>query len=192
MMEIENQLELRDQTELLDWLSNHHETENVAWIVSSVKPEADKIQYLDLVEAALCYGWIDSTKKKLPDGRTVQRISPRSKKSNWTELNKERVRRLEKLGLMTPAGRAVLPDMSKDSFQIQPNVWQAISGSKNALKHYEQLPELYTRIRIDTIQSVAKEPETFQKRLDKFIAALEEGKMIGQWNDSGRLGNDVK
>lgn len=52
-----------------------------------------------------------ASKKKLPDNRLIQRISPRSKRSNWTELNKARVRRLEALGLMTTAGRAVLPEM---------------------------------------------------------------------------------
>ena len=51
--------------------------------------------------------WIDSTIKKLPDGRLVQRLSPRRKRRHWTELNKERCINLEDrgLGLMTDAGR---------------------------------------------------------------------------------------
>lgn len=54
---------------------------------------------------ALCFGWIDSTLKKLPDRRLAQRLSPRRKNSHWTKLNMDRCIDLEDRGLMTPAGR---------------------------------------------------------------------------------------
>ena len=60
------------------------------------------------VEEALCFGWIDSTLKRLPDGRLAQRLSPRRPRSHWTELNMERCRSLEERGLMTEAGRRAL------------------------------------------------------------------------------------
>ncbi len=63
------------------------------------------IPYLDAVEGALCFGWIDSTRKKTASGFLAQRLTPRSRKSKWSELNKERVRRLTRLGLMTPLWR---------------------------------------------------------------------------------------
>ena len=66
------------------------------------------LPYIDIVEEALCFGWIDSTLKKLPDGRLAQRLSPRRKGSHWTELNKERCRDLESRGLMTDSGRMAL------------------------------------------------------------------------------------
>lgn len=53
----------------------------------------------------MCFGWIDSTVKKLDTGITIQRLSPRKKGSIWSELNKERCRRMEKLGKMTQAGK---------------------------------------------------------------------------------------
>ena len=61
-----------------------------------------------MVEEALCFGWIDSTLKRLPDGRLAQRLSPRRKHSHWTELNKQRCADLEARGLMTEAGRQAL------------------------------------------------------------------------------------
>jgi uncharacterized protein YdeI (YjbR/CyaY-like superfamily) len=70
------------------------------------------LPYLEIVEEALCFGWIDSTLKKLPDGRLVQRLSPRRKGSHWTELNKERCRELESRGLMTDAGRKALKEIA--------------------------------------------------------------------------------
>lgn len=186
-MEIENLLTVKNQSELLAWLADHAESETVCWVTVSIKPETGKLQYLDAVEAALCYGWVDSTKKKLSDTQTVQRLSPRSKRSNWTELNKERVRRLEKLGLMTEAGRNVLPEMDVQAFHINDDIWTAITADDEVYQNYTALPELYTRIRIDTIQSVSDTPEVYTKRLEKFISALRENKMIGQWHDNGRL-----
>ena len=72
------------------------------------KPEGVCLPYLDVVEEALCFGWIDSTLKRLPDGRLAQRLSPRQKKSHWTELNKQRCADLEARGLMTDLGRTAL------------------------------------------------------------------------------------
>ena len=57
------------------------------------------------MEEALCFGWIDSTLKRLPDGRLVQCLSPRRPKSHWTPLNMDRCMVLEDRGLMTEAGR---------------------------------------------------------------------------------------
>ena len=76
-------------------------------------PPAGILPYLDVVEEALCFGWIDSTLKKLPDGRLAQRLSPRRKNSHWTELNKERCKRLAEQGLMTDAGLKALNDAAQ-------------------------------------------------------------------------------
>ena len=85
--------------------------------------------YLDAVEEALCFGWIDSTNKVI-DGVRMQRFTPRKKNSLWTELNKERVRRLEQLGMMTDAGRAVLPPMGVRSFRIDPDVETSLKQAR--------------------------------------------------------------
>lgn len=74
----------------------------------SKHPVEGVIPYLEVVEEALCFGWIDSTMKRLSDGRLVQRLSPRRRGSHWTELNKQRCADLERRGLMTEAGRSEL------------------------------------------------------------------------------------
>ena len=61
-----------------------------------------------MVEEALCFGWIDSTLKRMEDGRLIQRLSPRRPKSHWTQLNIDRCKSLEERGLMTDAGRKAL------------------------------------------------------------------------------------
>lgn len=138
----------------------------------------------------MCFGWIDGVKKKIAETGLAQRLSPRSKKSSWTELNKERVRRLEKLGLMTDEGRKVLPDMDVDSFRIHPVIEQRLKEEKHVYENFKAFPDLYKRVRIDTIQSIKNQPELFESRLDKFITNTRENKMYGQWNDNGRLLDD--
>ena len=105
-MEITNLLQFSQRSELRRWLEDNHDKEKCCWVVMyrSKKPEWPAIAYIDVVEESLCFGWIDSTLKRLPDGRLVQRLSPRRAKSHWTELNKQRCRDLISRNLMTEAG----------------------------------------------------------------------------------------
>lgn len=187
-MEIENVIQVKTRQELRDWLETHAASEKCCWIIVSRSNSADALPYLDAVEEALCFGWIDGIVKKLPNtGETAQRLSPRRKKSNWTELNKERVRRLDKLGLMKEEGRRVLPDMKPESFTIDEEIESRLKEETQVYQNFLHFPELYRRIRIDTIQSYKNDPELFYKRLDKFVENTRENKMYGQWNDNGRL-----
>lgn len=105
-MEITLLLEFTQRRQLRQWLMENHSSAKECWVVlsRSKNPPSGVIPYLDVVEEALCFGWIDSTLKKLPDGRLAQRLSPRRKNSHWTELNKHRCEALISNGLMTDAG----------------------------------------------------------------------------------------
>lgn len=81
-MQIDNLLPITTRQELRDWLKMNSTTEKYCWIIVSVKPEPNKIQYLDAVEEALCFGWIDGIKKKVSETQTAQRLSPRAKKAS--------------------------------------------------------------------------------------------------------------
>ncbi len=74
-------------------------------------------------------------KRKIQTIKVTQRFSRRAKKSSWTELNKESVRHLEKLGLMTDEGRKVLPDMCSNAFIIDEFI-------EKRLKEDEQFHEI--------------------------------------------------
>ncbi|MGG4046172.1 YdeI/OmpD-associated family protein [Paenibacillus favisporus] len=187
LREIDRFIPVISREALRVWLQENSKTEKSCWVLVRMSPQSDKLLYLDAVEEALCFGWIDGVKKKISETELAQRLSPRSKKSSWTELNKERVRRLEKLGLMTDEGRKVLPDMNYDSFRIDPVIEQRLQEEKQVYENFMAFPDLYTRVRIDTIQSYKNQPELFQSRLDKFITHTRENKMYGQWNDNGRL-----
>jgi len=72
------------------------------------KKAGNKLPYIDAVNAALCFGWIDSTLRNI-DGVLVQRFSPRSKSSHWTELNITRCKELNQKGLMSEQGKKACP-----------------------------------------------------------------------------------
>lgn len=109
-MEIINLLRFTHRDELRQWLELNHNVEKVCWVVTSrsKQPQEGVIPYVEVVEEALCFGWIDSTVKRLPDGLLAQRLSPRRRGSHWTELNIMRCADLERRGLMTDAGRREL------------------------------------------------------------------------------------
>lgn len=186
-MEIENLITVKSREDLRAWLQENGKTEKSCWVVVSMTPSPDTLLYLDAVEESLCFGWIDGVKKKIAEAGLAQRLSPRSKGSSWTELNKERVRRLEKLGLMSDEGRKVLPDMDRDSFKIDSVIEQRLKEERQVYENFWAFPALYKRVRIDTIQSNKNQPELFKSRLDKFITNTKENKMYGQWHDNGRL-----
>lgn len=106
-MEVINLLHLSSRSELRHWLEESHNEEKCCWVVTyrGKRLEWPAIPYIEVVEEALCFGWIDSTLKRLPDGRLAQRLSPRRPKSHWTQLNMDRCIDLENRGLMTEAGR---------------------------------------------------------------------------------------
>ncbi|MCZ1267616.1 YdeI/OmpD-associated family protein [Paenibacillus tundrae] len=182
-------LPAKSKSELRFWFQENCLTENSCWVVVSMKSTPGTLLYLDAVEEALCFGWIDGQKKKISETQLAQRLSPRSKKSSWTELNKERARRLESLGLMTDEGRKALPDLSYESFKIDPIIEQRLKEDTVVYQNFAAFPDLYKRIRIDTIQSYKTQPELFNKRLDKFITNTKQNKMYGNWNDNERLYN---
>lgn len=106
-MVVVNLLHLSSRSELRQWLEENHNEEKCCWVITyrGRCPEWPAIPCIEVVEEALCFGWIDNTLKRLPDGRLAQRLSPRRPKSHWAQLNMDRCMDLENRGLMTEAGR---------------------------------------------------------------------------------------
>ena len=77
-MEIHNLLDAKSRAELREWLMQNHKKETECWVVvKRGRPvDDDTFWYIDAVEEALCFGWIDSTTKKMADGVTVPKTLP--------------------------------------------------------------------------------------------------------------------
>lgn len=63
-MEVKNLIRAKTRQELRDWLEANSNTERFCWVIVSMSEQSGVIQYLDAVEEALCFGWIDGIKKK--------------------------------------------------------------------------------------------------------------------------------
>ena len=183
-----NILIIHKRSDFRQWLLNNHSSESECWVkIKRGKPSDDEhLWYIDAVEEALCFGWIDSTMQTI-DGHLLQRFSPRRKNSHWTELNKERCRRLEQLGLMTDAGRASLPKMHSRSFKFDTDFVNALKQARVWSK-FKQFPLLYQRIRANNLSfTKVKNPQNYSKALTRLIEETKKGRTYGEWNDYGRL-----
>ena len=103
--------EFKSFDEMYSWLLNNFKDKKELFVrISKQKPEncGEILSYYDAVNAALCFGWIDSTLRNI-EGILVQRFSPRKKNSHWTETNIKRCILLDKKGLMRQEGKMVCP-----------------------------------------------------------------------------------
>ena len=179
-MEITETLYVTHRDEWREWLSENHAIKKEIWLISySQKSDKPSIPYLHAVEEALCFGWIDGIAKKIDSERSAQRFTPRRPKSNWTELNKERAKRLIQSGKMSEAGLKVLPDLSPNAFQIPKDILEALQADVQIWNNFQRFPDVYKRIRIGYIEEVRKQSSEFEKRLNNFLKKTGEGKMFG-------------
>ena len=169
------------------WLAKHHKSESEIWLVYYKKSSGkDRIAYNDAVEEALCYGWIDSTVKKIDTERFAQRFTPRRPKSALSELNKERVKKLIPKKKMTKAGLTAIahvfnPETYRtDDFTIAPDILKFIKKDKQAWANFQKFPESYKRIRIGYLESRRRHgDEALQKSLRYFVKMTAQNKRIG-------------
>lgn len=174
-----------DRNAWRNWLEQHHATEREIWIQTYRKATGKpSISYDDLVEECLCFGWIDGVVKKYDEESTIQRITPRRKKTYLSELNRQRIWKLQRLGLMTPAG--IVPVAHQigtpaDPFDIPAWILETLQSDADLWKNFQSFPPLYQRLRISWIAEVKgerRQPEA-QKRLNYFVKMTRLGKQYG-------------
>src|SRR5689334_4331332 len=109
-MEIGETIYVTTREEFRAWLEENHRLKKEIWLIQYKKvTRKPSIPYVEAVEEAICYGWIDGFEKGMDAERYATRFSPRRPKSNWTETNRERARKMIAEGKMTVAGLAALP-----------------------------------------------------------------------------------
>ncbi len=87
------------------WLGKHHDKQNELWIrIHKVDSGLKSITPKEAIDVVLCWGWIDGLRKGFDDRSYLQRYTPRSKKSIWSQINVDNVARLIEEGRMTAHG----------------------------------------------------------------------------------------
>ena len=109
-MEIGETIYVTTREEFREWLEKNHKLRKEIWLIQYKKfTQKPSIPYADAMEEAICFGWIDGLEKGIDDQSFAKRFMRRIPKSNWTEANMERARKMIVEGKMTESGRAVLP-----------------------------------------------------------------------------------
>jgi uncharacterized protein YdeI (YjbR/CyaY-like superfamily) len=161
---------------LRQWLAANHASHGPIWLVYDKKAAAGPraLTYDDIVEEALCFGWIDSVAGSVSATRSKLYFSPRKPRSVWSALNKRRVAKLEADGLMTPAGRVKIDAAKADgswsaldaaeSLTVPPDLAKAFRAHRGSKKHFDAFPP-GVRKQILTWVYGAKRPETRAARV---------------------------
>jgi uncharacterized protein YdeI (YjbR/CyaY-like superfamily) len=171
---------VKNRNEWRNWLSKNHHTEKEIWLVHYRKTSGKwTISYDEALDEALCFGWIDSTVKKIDDEARAQRYTPRRNNSPISEMNKERVRRLIKLEKMTDFGLAKVEKYMDKKFVFPPDIIKTLKKDKQTWENFSNFPEYYKIIRVAFIEDARKLPEMFKRRLNYFLKMTAQNKKFG-------------
>lgn len=175
----------QNRAEWRAWLETYHRTKPEVWLQTYRKATGKpSVSYDDVVEECLCFGWIDGISKKYDEESAVQRITPRRKKTFLSELNRQRIWKLQKLGLMTDAGIEPIRDQIgnfNDPWFIPEWVEAQLKADHQVWEIFQEFPHHYKRLKIGWITEIRGDSrrEEAQKRLDYLIKMSKQGKMYG-------------
>lgn len=179
-MEITETLYVPSREEWRNWLEENYQTKPEIWLISYRKHTGRiSIPYNAAVEEALCFGWIDSIRKRIDGESNAQRYSPRKPGSTYSQTNKERLARLISAGKVIPTVVKVLSDVRPEDYEIPEDILMALQANEKAWTFFLSTAPSYQRIRTAYVDVARKRPEDFKKRLNNLINKSAKGKQFG-------------
>lgn len=174
----------QSRTDWRQWLKKNHQSKQSVWLVYySKKSNHPSISWSEAVDEALCFGWIDSTKKTIDDSSFMQFFSKRKPKSNWSKINKEKIQQLIDSKKMTKAGyESVEKAKQNGSWTILDEVEEliipndleiAFTKHKGSKDYFLSLSKSARKIILGWIV-LAKRQETRQKRINEIVKSAEQ------------------
>jgi uncharacterized protein YdeI (YjbR/CyaY-like superfamily) len=168
------------------WLAANCDTARGVWVASWRKGSGrDPVAYEDLVEEAICFGWIDSTVNTLDDERGLQLMTPRKPKSGWTRLNRQRVAAMEAQRRMTDAGRRAVEAAKANGWWtiydpvedlLEPDdLVDALDASSAARTSWDGFPPSARKQMLWWVISAGK-PETRANRIARIVSDAAAGR----------------
>lgn len=171
------------RAEWREWLHLNHAQSQSIWLVRFKKAAGQRyVPYSDIVDEALCFGWIDSLPRKLDELRPMLLLSPRKPGSAWSKINKDKVARLIEQGLMTAAGVEKI-DQAKadgswdalnavDALIIPDDLQAALACNAPAHQYFGRFPPSSRRGILEWIAS-AKQAGTRARRIAETVRLAE-------------------
>ncbi|CAM5496825.1 YdeI/OmpD-associated family protein [Leifsonia shinshuensis] len=178
---------------LREWLAENARTSPGVWIVYA-KGADRALSYDDIVEEALCVGWVDSLPRRLDDQHAMLRLSPRNPKSNWSRRNKERIAVLRERGLMTADGEAVVEAAvasgtwsaldTVEELAEPPELRAALDADPVARANWDAFPRSARRAILEWLLS-AKTDATRDRRVETIVTEANQNRRANQWRQPG-------
>lgn len=164
-----------NQCEWRTWLQQNHQKKHAVWLIFYKKSSPDyNLSWSESVDVALCFGWIDSTKRPIDSEKFKQYFSKRKAKSNWSKINKDKVKTLIDQGLMQEAGYKSI-EIAKENgswtildgieaLEMPEELQKALAQHGGATAYFDNLSKSTKKILLHWVYS-AKRDETRQKRV---------------------------
>jgi uncharacterized protein YdeI (YjbR/CyaY-like superfamily) len=185
----------RDRSELRSWLERHHATETELWIAYYKRGvDARAVTYLEAVEEALCFGWIDGQVRSLGERAYANRYTPRKPGSRWSRVNVRKAKQLLEGGRMHPAGAAAFTVgrtnrptsylFEQAPRELSPDLRRRFRSHPKGWTFFVQQPPGYRQTAVRWVMS-AKRPATVMRHFEVLMAASCRGERM-DWTHPGR------
>jgi uncharacterized protein YdeI (YjbR/CyaY-like superfamily) len=178
-------LDVRTREDWRKWLADHHASELEVWLIYHKQHTGvPSVDYMDSVDEALCFGWIDSLIRRIDEERYARKFTPRKPDSKWSTTNRKRYAELKAGGRLMRAGLDRPPthrsgDAPRPSIAtLPPYIQEALGKNPAAWKFFQTLAPSYRRLYVAWIDS-AKQHETKVRRLQQATGLLAQGKKLG-------------
>jgi uncharacterized protein YdeI (YjbR/CyaY-like superfamily) len=165
------------------WLAKHHASSTGVWLKLAKKSAGTpSVTYAEAVEAALAFGWIDGQKRAHDDDWWLQKFTPRSKRSGWSKINRDKAEALIAAGKMKPAGQKEVDRAKSDgrwsqaydsprTSTVPDDLARALAANKRAAAFFDTIDAANRYAILYRVQT-AKKPETRADRIAKLVAML--------------------
>jgi uncharacterized protein YdeI (YjbR/CyaY-like superfamily) len=168
--------------DLGEWLKQNHQSTSELWVkIFKKNTGIQSVTWNDLVMEVLCWGWIDGVKKSIDDQAYLQRITPRTARSNWSKRNTEHVERLINAGRMNEAGLVHVHAAKADGrwenayvvseMEVPADFLAALDNQPRVKQFFETLTKSSRYVIAHGLIS-AKKPGTREKRFTKYMTML--------------------
>lgn len=169
------EISVKDKKEWREWLELNHLKKDAVWLIFHKKGSPNfNLSWSESVDEVLCFGWIDSTKKAIDSEKYKQYFSKRKPRSNWSKINKKKVKNLIVLGLMEKEGYKSI-EIAKENGSwtildeiealiVPEDLKKELANHKNSIEYFDSLTKSDKKILLHWVVS-AKRKETRQKRI---------------------------
>lgn len=173
------------------WLEKNHQSKQSVWLVYfKASTKVASVSWSEAVDEALCFGWIDSTRKTIDEERYMQYFTRRKPNSTWSKINKEKVAKLIQNNLMTKAGfNSIETAKQNGTWTIMDNVENliipedlriALNKNESSMEFFQNQPKSIKKAMLYWVV-IAKRIETRKKRIEEIAKSATKGTRPNQF-----------